>query len=171
MKSERLGQAKSKQDQLTQCKRHRDRGEGALELRGKHARARFTDGTTSSAIQDSNTALPKGMGALIECLHRYVEANPHRFRVREVRRGSRGIVIYFRGDRRGPMGRRRHGDRALAAAAHLMKKPSFADILETVQRDVTRVVSHYPLITGLFFKIMNQRELPALVRNRPRFVG
>lgn len=40
-----------------------------------------------------------------------------------------------------------------------MKKPSFADILETVQRDVTRVVSHYPLITGLFFKIMNQREL------------
>jgi hypothetical protein len=28
-----------------------------------------------------------------------------------------------------------------------------------VQRDVTRVASHYPLVTGLFFKIMNQPEL------------
>lgn len=40
-----------------------------------------------------------------------------------------------------------------------MKEPRFEEILETINRDVIRVASHYPLITGLFFKIMNQREL------------
>lgn len=40
-----------------------------------------------------------------------------------------------------------------------MKTPLFTEVLETVQRDVTRVASHYPLVTGFFFKIMNQREL------------
>lgn len=45
-----------------------------------------------------------------------------------------------------------------------MKTPPFRDILETVQRDVTRVASHYPMITGVFFRIMNQ---PQLVQHYP----
>jgi len=40
-----------------------------------------------------------------------------------------------------------------------MKTPPFSDILETVQRDVTRVASHWEMITRLFFRIMNQKEL------------
>ena len=40
-----------------------------------------------------------------------------------------------------------------------MKTPPFEQVLETVERDVMRVASHYPLVTGFFFKVMNQREL------------
>jgi hypothetical protein len=40
-----------------------------------------------------------------------------------------------------------------------MKQIPFPDLLETVTRDTVRACSHYPLVTGFFFKVMNQVEL------------
>jgi hypothetical protein len=40
-----------------------------------------------------------------------------------------------------------------------MKPPEFSEILDTVRRDVIRAASHYPLVTGFFFKVMNQAQL------------
>jgi hypothetical protein len=39
--------------------------------------------------------LPHGLGALVQCLHRYVEANPSRFLTREEQCGDRKIVTFI----------------------------------------------------------------------------
>jgi hypothetical protein len=55
-----------------------------------HKQARHGYRTASEA-----RPLPHALGALIQCLHRYVEANPSRFRTREERLGGRRVVTFI----------------------------------------------------------------------------